>query len=137
MSNLPENGPFKEATEATTDDVVRQELITYRTRDGYLVRETTVRVFDSVDYIDNTTTAVLFKIQNVTMITVEHEFDHTLVTILDNSGECDDLELVMDDDSVYIVQRKEIIVITPFMLKELVSSYYLSEGSYITSDLGQ
>ena len=27
------------------------------------------------------------------MITVEHEFDHTLVTILDNSGECDDLEL--------------------------------------------
>jgi len=69
------------------------------------------------------------------MITVEHEFDHTLVTILDNSGECDDLELVMDDDSVYIVQRKEIIVITPFMLKELVNSYYLSEGSYITSDL--
>ena len=69
------------------------------------------------------------------MITVEHEFDHTLITILDNSGECDDLELVMDDDSVYIVQRKEIIVITPFMLKELVNSYYFSEGSYITSDL--
>jgi hypothetical protein len=62
MSNLPENGPFKGATEAATDDVVRQELITYRTRDGYLVRETTVRVFDSVDYIDNTTTAVLFKL---------------------------------------------------------------------------
>jgi len=62
MSNLPENGPFKEATEATTDDVVRQELITYRTRDGYLIRQTTVRVFDSVDYIDNTTTAVLFKL---------------------------------------------------------------------------
>ena len=53
---------FKGATEAATDDVVRQELITYRTRDGYLVRETTVRVFDSVDYIDNTTTAVLFKL---------------------------------------------------------------------------
>ena len=38
------------------------------------------------------------------MITVEHEFDHTLVTILDNSGECDDLEVVVDEDSVYIVQ---------------------------------
>ena len=62
MSNLPDEGPFKGAIEAATDDVVRQELITYRTRDGYLVRETTVRVFDSVDYIDNTTTAVLFKL---------------------------------------------------------------------------
>jgi len=40
------------------------------------------------------------------LITVEHEFDHTLVTILDNSGECDDLELVIDEDSVYIVQEK-------------------------------
>jgi hypothetical protein len=62
MSNLPENGPFKGATEATTDDVVRQELVTYKKRDGYLVRQTTVRVFDSVDYIDNTTTVVLFKL---------------------------------------------------------------------------
>ena len=62
MSNLPENGPFKGATEATTDDVVRQELTTYRTRDGYLVRETTIRVFTYGDYIDNTTTAVLFKL---------------------------------------------------------------------------
>jgi len=62
MSNLPENGPFKGATEATTDNVVRQELITYRTRDGYLVRETTIRVFTYGDYIDNTTTAVLFKL---------------------------------------------------------------------------
>ena len=62
MSNLPENGPFKGATEAATDDVVRQELVTYKKRDGYLVRQTTVRVFDSVDYIDNTTTAVLFKL---------------------------------------------------------------------------
>ena len=69
------------------------------------------------------------------MITVEHEFDHTLVTILDNSGECDDLEIIMDDDSTYIVQRKEIIVITPFMLKELIASYDMEEGSYITNGL--
>ena len=62
MSNLPDDGPFKGATETTTDDVVRQELVTYKKRDGYLVRQTTVRVFDSVDYIDNTTTAVLFKL---------------------------------------------------------------------------
>ena len=62
MSNLPDDGPLKGATEATTDDVVRQELVTYKKRDGYLVRQTTVRVFDSVDYIDNTTTAVLFKL---------------------------------------------------------------------------
>ena len=62
MLNFPQEGPFKEATEATTDDVVRQELVTYKKRDGYLIRQTTIRVFDSVDYIDNTTTAVLFKL---------------------------------------------------------------------------
>lgn len=69
------------------------------------------------------------------MITVEHEFDHTLVTILDNSGECDDLELVVDEDSVYIVQENNMLLITPFMLKELISSYYMEEGSYITYGL--
>ena len=69
------------------------------------------------------------------MITVEHEFDHTLVTILDNSGECDDLELVVDEDSVYIVQENNMLLITPFMLKELISSYDMKEGSYITYGL--
>ncbi len=69
------------------------------------------------------------------MITVEHEFDHTLVTILDNSGECDDLELVVDEDSVYIVQENNMLLITPFMLKELIASYDMKEGSYITYGL--
>ena len=69
------------------------------------------------------------------MITVEHEFDHTLVTILDNSGECDDLELVVDEDSVYIVQENNMLLITPFMLKELIASYNMKEGSYITYGL--
>ena len=69
------------------------------------------------------------------MITVEHEFDHTLVTILDNSGEGDDLELVVDEDSVYIVQENNILLITPFMLKELIASYDMEEGSYITNGL--
>jgi len=69
------------------------------------------------------------------LITVEHEFDHTLVTILDNSGECDDLELVVDEDSVYIVQENNMLLITPFMLKELIASYNMKEGSYITYGL--
>ena len=69
------------------------------------------------------------------MITVEHEFDHTLVTILDNSGECNDLELVVDEDSVYIVQENNMLLITPFMLKELIASYDMKEGSYITYGL--
>ena len=69
------------------------------------------------------------------MITVEHEFDHTLVTILDNSGECDDLKLVVDEDSVYIVQENNMLLITPFMLKELIASYDMKEGSYITYGL--
>jgi hypothetical protein len=69
------------------------------------------------------------------LITVEHEFDHTLVTILDNSGECDDLEVVVDEDSVYIVQENNMLLITPFMLRELIASYDMEEGSYITYGL--
>ena len=76
-------------------------------------------------------------IGKINLITVEHEFDHTLVTILDNSGECDDLELVMNDNSVYIVQENSMLLITPFMLKELIASYDMEEGSYITNGLGQ
>lgn len=41
----PKENPFKDAIEANTEGVVRQQLITYKRRNGYLVRETLNRVF--------------------------------------------------------------------------------------------
>jgi len=55
-------GPFKSAKDADTHGVTRQEIITYRKRDGYLVRETAIRVFDNTDYTDHTATIVIAKI---------------------------------------------------------------------------
>ena len=54
-------GPFKSAKDADTNGVTRQEIITYRKRDGYLVKETAVRVFDQTDYTDQTASIVIAK----------------------------------------------------------------------------
>tara|TARA_B100000900_G_scaffold394062_1_gene391153 strand:+ start:1101 stop:1295 length:195 start_codon:yes stop_codon:yes gene_type:complete len=48
------DGPLVSAFEADTDGVIKQELITYRVRDGMLVKETTSRKFQAngKDYHD-------------------------------------------------------------------------------------
>jgi len=72
------------------------------------------------------------------MITIEHEFDHSIITILDNKGGADDVEIIVDEEYCYIRQYDEhedfnIVVITPYMLKELVAAYDMAEGSYVTA----
>ena len=72
------------------------------------------------------------------MITIEHEFDHSIITILDNKGGADDVEIIVDEEYCYIRQYDEhedfyIVVITPYMLKELVAAYDMAEGSYVTN----
>lgn len=71
------------------------------------------------------------------MITIEHEFDHSVITILDNKGAADDVEIIVDEEYCYIRQYDKdedfnIVVITPYMLKELVAAYDMAEGSYVT-----
>ena len=39
------------------------------------------------------------------MITIEHEFDYSIITILDNKGTVDDVEIVVDEEYCYIRQR--------------------------------
>jgi|TARA_X000000368_G_scaffold330622_1_gene267683 hypothetical protein len=47
-------GPMKAHVERDTDGVVKQEFITYRKRNGMLVKESTVRNFQSNgDYNDS------------------------------------------------------------------------------------
>ena len=72
------------------------------------------------------------------MITVEHEFDHSIITILDNQGKTDDVEIIVDEELCYIRQYSDdddfnIVVISPYMLKELIAAYDMSEGSYVTA----
>ena len=45
-------GPFFDAFEGTKDGVLRQELITYKIRDGMLVMERTMRHYNGSDYTD-------------------------------------------------------------------------------------
>jgi len=72
------------------------------------------------------------------MITVEHEFDHSIITILDNQGKTDDVEIIVDEELCYIRQYSadddfNIVVISPYMLKELIAAYDMAEGSYVTN----
>jgi hypothetical protein len=71
------------------------------------------------------------------MFSVEHEFDNTTVTILDDSGEQEDVAVILFDDVVYIRQYVEdtdlasIITMTPKMFAELIEAYNRGEGSFI------
>lgn len=60
------DGPFKSAFESDTTGVVKQELITYRKRNGMLVKEVTTRQFsaDSKDWHDSTTSQPLVEVTN-------------------------------------------------------------------------
>jgi len=47
-------GPFKDAFDADTDGVVRREIVTYRYKDGMLIKESAVRdYYKSGDYHDS------------------------------------------------------------------------------------
>ena len=47
-------GPFKNAFDADTDGVVRREIVTYRMKNGMMVKETAVRdYYKNGDYHDS------------------------------------------------------------------------------------
>lgn len=48
------NGPFKNAFDADTNGVVRREIVTYRKKDGIMIKETAVRdYYKDGDYHDS------------------------------------------------------------------------------------
>lgn len=71
------------------------------------------------------------------MFSVEHEFDNTTVTILDDSGEQEDVAVILFDDVVYIRQYVEdtdlasVVTMTPKMFAEMIEAYNRGEGSFI------
>ena len=54
------DGPFKAAFDADTNGVVRREIVTYRIKNGTMVKETAVRdYYASGDYHDSQNTMPL------------------------------------------------------------------------------
>jgi len=56
-------GPFYEAFEGSKDGVIKQELITYRIRNGMLVIEKTMRDYSNNDYQDTVSSTPLVEVQ--------------------------------------------------------------------------
>ena len=60
------DGPLVSAFEADTTGVVKQQLITYRVKDGMLRKETTTRTFQTngKDWIDTSTVEPLAEVKD-------------------------------------------------------------------------
>lgn len=71
------------------------------------------------------------------MFSIEHEFDNTTVTVLDDGGDEEDVAVILFDDVVYIRQyladtdAAAIISMTPKMFTELMAAWNSADGSYI------
>lgn len=63
--NTKYEGPFTSAFESDIDGVVKQELITYRIKDGMLRKEVTTREFrdNGKDWNDTSTVSPLVKVE--------------------------------------------------------------------------
>ena len=71
------------------------------------------------------------------MITVEFEDDETCITIMDQSGEMEDVNALLYQEVCYIRQWNEsrqwfdVISLTPRMYLQLMQSFKLPEGAFI------
>ena len=60
---MTKEGPFYEAFEGSKDGVIKQELITYKIKNGMLVIEKTQRSYSGDDYQDTTSSTPLVEVQ--------------------------------------------------------------------------
>jgi hypothetical protein len=70
------------------------------------------------------------------MFTIEHVFDHTVVTILDDAGHNEDLEVQFDEHTVFLRQWNElaggfdVIEVSVDQFKDLLISITKAEGAW-------
>lgn len=70
------------------------------------------------------------------MFTIEMDWDETAITILDEKGEYEDLQVIMYEDVCYIRQyfeetdRFSLISVSPEMMYALMKSFQLPQGAY-------
>lgn len=71
------------------------------------------------------------------MITIEYDMDETLITIMDDTGELEDVSALLYDDYCHIRQwnekrqRFEVVTFKPEMYYKLMKAFQLPEGVYI------
>jgi hypothetical protein len=73
------------------------------------------------------------------MFSTEFNFDDITITLLDETGEYEDVQVYLEDDVVYIRQFPEdddrpadLIIMTPKMFRDLIEAMGLPEGFYTT-----
>jgi len=70
------------------------------------------------------------------MFTIEHEFDHTVITVLDDTGDHEDLEVQFDEHTVFLRQWDEVlglfhvIEVSLTQFEELIAALNKPEGAY-------
>lgn len=70
------------------------------------------------------------------MFTIEFDHDETLITVLDETGELDDISALLYDDYCHIrqwnekLQRFDVITMTPTMYLKLMKAWNLPQGAY-------
>ena len=70
------------------------------------------------------------------MFTIEFLPDHTLVTSLDEDDMCEDVQMVLTEESVYLIQydqqlqETQTLLISYQQLLDLLASINRTEGSY-------
>lgn len=71
------------------------------------------------------------------MITVEMDNDETCITVMDTTGELEDIQALLYEDYCHIRQWNEktelfeVITMTPTMYLKLMKAWHLPEGTYV------
>lgn len=78
----------------------------------------------------------IYKMEDFEIFTNEFEWDATVTTVLDESGQNEDVELVIDDFGVFIRQfnerqnRYDLVSMTHEMFQEFLIAVKSKEGAY-------
>lgn len=70
------------------------------------------------------------------MYTVEHEFDATIITVLDEAGIYEDVEVVLDEETVYMRQwdedlgKYEMLILSYQQFLDIAASLHSKEGMF-------
>ena len=71
------------------------------------------------------------------MITIEFDMDETMITIMDDTGELEDVGALLYEDYCHLRQwneklnRYDVITLKPEMYLKLMKSFNLEEGTYV------
>ena len=78
----------------------------------------------------------LLQDERITMFSIETEFDYTVITSLDERGNFEDVEVVLDEEVVYLAQampksdKRQVLELTYQQFIDIVLALDLPDGAY-------